>query len=291
MDASLAASKREEDQSAQRERCSGNGCTALPQKSTGPTSTVTECAGWIAAFVISDTEISIRKEKRLQDSPGTTTKAERTARRSNHPMMSQVKALTKKAEDNDIAITLNQKVMPEVTKLIPQVASDFPEKTASEKEIILLQLIEEKAAATCADAGESEVRFVSLAKPADSSMSGGTSSTSSISQQTRQIDKNQVKNTFGEDCRAYAKALYAVAEARDNRDEPPWEKLLERHPILREIEKMDGRGYTYAQLIRFRAINKNISPNSLMRDSYDSCLSSTGMCMLYNRGCGPDDGK
>ena len=43
--------------------------------------------------------------------------------------------------------------------------------------------------------------------------------------------------TFGEDCRAYAKAIYAVAEARDNLDEPSWEKLLELHPILKEIKK------------------------------------------------------
>ncbi len=291
MDASIAASKREKDQSTKTERCSGNGCAALPQKSTGPTSTVTECAGWIAAFVISDSEVSTRNEKGLWNSSGAATKVERTARMSKHPMASQMNALAEKAGANDVAITLNQKVLPEISKLFHQVASDLPGISASERGFIVLQSIEEKAAATCADAGENEVRFVSLAKPADSSMSGGTSSAASISQQTRQIDKNQVKNTFGEDCRAYATALYAVAKARDNRDEPPWEKLLERHPILQEIEKMDGRGYTYAQLIRLRAINKNTSPNSLMKDSYDSCLSSTGMCMLYNRGCGPNDGK
>lgn len=92
--------------------------------------------------------------------------------------------------------------------------------------------------------------------------------------------------SFREDCRAYAKAIYAVAEARDNLDDPSWEKLLELHPILKEIKKNEGRGVTYAQLISFRIINKNASPQALMKDSYDSCLSGTGFCMLYNQGCG-----
>ena len=93
--------------------------------------------------------------------------------------------------------------------------------------------------------------------------------------------------TFGEDCRAYAKAIYAVAEARDNLDDPSWEKLLELHPILKEIQKKEGRGFLYAQLISLRVINKNASPKALMNNSYESCLSSTGLCMLYNQGCGP----
>ncbi len=97
--------------------------------------------------------------------------------------------------------------------------------------------------------------------------------------------------TFGEDCRAYAKAIYAVAEARDNLDEPSWEKLLYIHPILKQIQKNEGRGFTYAQLISLRIINKNASPKALMNNTYESCLSSTGLCMLYNQGCGPKDGK
>ncbi len=291
MDASIAASKREKDQSAQKERCPGTGCAAPSKESTGTTSTVAECAGWLAAFVVADADYSIRNEKGLWDSLDAMTKVESNARANKHPMASQTKELAVKGGGNAFVSARDQKVVPEIKILIPRVASDFPEKSASEKKFIVLQLIEEKAAATCADAGEKEVHFVSLAKSSDSSMSGGTSSTSSISQQTRQKDKNQVKNTFGDDCRAYAKALHAVAEARDNRDEPPWERLLERHPILQEIKKMDGRGYTYAQLINLRVINKTTSPNALMKDSYDSCLDSTGMCMLYNRGCGPNDGK
>ena len=97
--------------------------------------------------------------------------------------------------------------------------------------------------------------------------------------------------TFGEDCRAYAKAIYAVAEARDNLDEPSWEKLLELHPILKEIKKKEGRGFLYAQMISLRVINKNASPRALMTNSYESCQSSTGLCMLYNQGCGPKGGE
>jgi hypothetical protein len=94
--------------------------------------------------------------------------------------------------------------------------------------------------------------------------------------------------TFGEDCRAYAKAIFAVAEARDNLDDPSWKKLLELHPILKEIEKKEGRGFLYAQMINLRMINKNASPRALMTNSYDQCISGTaGFCMLYNQGCGP----
>ncbi len=93
--------------------------------------------------------------------------------------------------------------------------------------------------------------------------------------------------TFGEDCRAYAKAIFAVAEARDNLDDPSWEKLLKLHPILEEIKKKEGRGFLYAQMINLRMINKNASPRALMTNSYDSCISGTGLCMLYNQGCGP----
>ena len=43
-----------------------------------------------------------------------------------------------------------------------------------------------------------------------------------------------VAGTFGEDCRSWAKAIYAIAEARDNLDDPSWEKLLKLHPILED---------------------------------------------------------
>lgn len=93
--------------------------------------------------------------------------------------------------------------------------------------------------------------------------------------------------TLGEDCRAYAKAIFAVAEARDNLDTPSWEKLLDLHPILKEIQKREGRGILYAQMISLRVVNKNASPRALMNNTYESCLSPTGFCMLYNQGCGP----
>ncbi|MBL0422386.1 hypothetical protein JI739_18705 [Ramlibacter sp. AW1] len=93
--------------------------------------------------------------------------------------------------------------------------------------------------------------------------------------------------TFGEDCRAYAKAIYDVAEARDNLDDPSWEKLLELHPILVKTKEREGRGFLYAQMISLRVINKSASPRALMNNSYESCLSSTGLCMLYNQACGP----
>lgn len=265
------------------ELCVGRGCPALP--------TVAECVGWLGAFMLADSEIFNRKDKGIKSSAGTKPQGEATASVSNHPMFGQVKALAEKFGGENLQITINQKIKPEIQKLFPQIAADFPEKSEGEKTFIALQLIEKNAAATCADAGENGIRFISIAKPANSTVSGETNGASSISKQSRQIDKNQVKDTFREDCRAYAKSIYAVAEARDNRSEPSWEKLLELHPILREIEKREGRGYTYVQLIRLGAINKNASPNSLMRASYDSCLNDTGMCMLYNRGCGPDGGK
>jgi hypothetical protein len=186
---------------------------------------------------------------------------------SKHPMASQMNALAEKAGANDVAITLNQKVLPEISKLFHQVASDLPGISASERGFIVLQSIEEKAAATCADAGENEVRFVSLAKPADSSMSGGTSSAASISQQTRQIDKNQVKNTFGEDCRAYATALYAVAKARDNRDEPPWEKL-------RACQKFCVQGITFHQ----RSFHASQFKDSRCERHKRPCRNSASKC-------------
>lgn len=97
--------------------------------------------------------------------------------------------------------------------------------------------------------------------------------------------------TYGDDCRAYARAIYAVAEARDNLDEPSWDELLKLHPILTEIEKNEGSGFGYAQLISLRFINKIATPKTLMTHSYESCLTSTGLCMLYNQGCGPDSEK
>ena len=97
--------------------------------------------------------------------------------------------------------------------------------------------------------------------------------------------------TVREDCRAYAKAIFAVAEARDNLDDPSWEKLLKLHPILEEIKKKEGPGFLYARMINLRLINKNASPRVLMTSTYDICYSSTGLCMLYNLGCGPKGGE
>lgn len=99
---------------------------------------------------------------------------------------------------------------------------------------------------------------------------------------------NAGARTFGEDCRAYAKAIFAVAEARDNLDDPSWEKLLKLHPILEEMDKRKGRGFLYAQLINLRLMEKNVSPRALMTDSYEHCISGGGFCMLYNIGCGPN---
>jgi len=93
--------------------------------------------------------------------------------------------------------------------------------------------------------------------------------------------------TFGEDCRAYARAIQAAAQARDNLDDPSWEKIQKLHPILAEIKKRDGRGYMYAHMINMGVINKNASPQALMKNTYDSCLGEVGLCMLYNQGCGP----
>ena len=104
---------------------------------------------------------------------------------------------------------------------------------------------------------------------------------------TAPVNAEDFGANYREDCRAYAKAIYAVAEARDNLDDPSWEKLLERHTILKEIKKKEGRGILYAQLINLRIINKNASPWALMTDSFDNCISTGGLCTLYNQMCGP----
>ncbi|MEQ1835050.1 MAG: hypothetical protein ABL862_01150 [Candidatus Nitrotoga sp.] len=94
-----------------------------------------------------------------------------------------------------------------------------------------------------------------------------------------------------DDCRSYARAIKAVAEARDNLDQPSWDELLKLHPILKETEKKEGRGYLYASLISLRIINKNAAPTALMKESFESCTSGGFACLLYGQGCGPKDDK
>lgn len=93
---------------------------------------------------------------------------------------------------------------------------------------------------------------------------------------------------LGKDCKAYAKAVFAVAEARDNLDEPPIEKLKKLHPILKELEDTESRAWLYVSLINLRVINKNAAPRALMKDSYENCINGGGFCLLYGKGC-PND--
>ncbi len=96
--------------------------------------------------------------------------------------------------------------------------------------------------------------------------------------------------TLGEGCPLYAKAIYAIAEARDNLDEPSWNQLLELHPILKEIEETKGSGFLYAKMINLKVINKDVSPMQLRNDAYERCKTpkdedNYGPCILWGKFC------
>jgi len=91
--------------------------------------------------------------------------------------------------------------------------------------------------------------------------------------------------TLGSDCKAYAKAVFAVTEARDNLDEPSMEKLKELHPIMKELEDTKSRAWLYLSLINLRIINKNAAPKALMKEAYESCIDGGGFCLMYGKGC------
>ncbi|MHB9102436.1 MAG: hypothetical protein ACYC2E_13075 [Sulfuricella sp.] len=86
-----------------------------------------------------------------------------------------------------------------------------------------------------------------------------------------------------DECRAYARAIEAVAEARDNLDEPSWDKLIELHPIIKKNGKND-RAVLFAQMINLRMINKNATPRALKMNAFESC-PMTYSCMFRNEGC------
>lgn len=91
------------------------------------------------------------------------------------------------------------------------------------------------------------------------------------------------QQTVGEVCRSYALAIEAVAKARDNLDDPSWEKLLEQHPVLQKDGKND-RAVLYAQLINLRVINKNATPQALKTNAYETCPTNY-LCMFRNVDC------
>jgi hypothetical protein len=93
---------------------------------------------------------------------------------------------------------------------------------------------------------------------------------------------------LGKDCKAYAKSVFAVAEARDNLDEPSMEQLKKLHPIIKELEDTKSRAWLYLSLINLRIINKNAAPKALMKDSYENCINGGGFCLMYGKGC-PND--
>lgn len=84
-------------------------------------------------------------------------------------------------------------------------------------------------------------------------------------------------------CRAYARAIEAVAEARDNLDEPSWDNLVKLHPILKENGK-NKRAVLYARLISLRAANKKATPRALKMDAFEGCPSDY-MCLFLNENC------
>lgn len=91
------------------------------------------------------------------------------------------------------------------------------------------------------------------------------------------------QQTVGDVCRNYARAVEAVATARDNLDDPSWDKLVELHPVLKKDGKND-RAVLYAQLINLRIINKTATPQALKVNAYESC-PQTYSCMFLNEGC------
>jgi len=90
---------------------------------------------------------------------------------------------------------------------------------------------------------------------------------------------------LGTDCKSFAKAVSAVADARDNLDEPSMEELKKLHPIIKELEDTKARAWLYIASINLRVINKNISPKALMKSSYEDCIEGNGFCLLYGKNC------
>ncbi len=60
---------------------------------------------------------------------------------------------------------------------------------------------------------------------------------------------------LGKDCKAYARAVFAVAEARDNLDEPSLEELEKLHPIQKELEDTEARAWLYVLPLYMTKIN------------------------------------
>ncbi|TSA38005.1 MAG: hypothetical protein D4R63_11955 [Methylococcaceae bacterium] len=74
-------------------------------------------------------------------------------------------------------------------------------------------------------------------------------------------------------CRAFARAIEAVAEARDNLGDPSWERLVELHPILKG-DPMNEEPARYAFIIYEQVLNINATPHALMLDSFSGCLKN-----------------
>lgn len=91
--------------------------------------------------------------------------------------------------------------------------------------------------------------------------------------------------TLGEDCKSYARAVFAVAEARDNLDEPSMEELKKLHPILKELEDTEARAWLYVRMISMRLVNQRATPKALMTNSYENCIDGGGFCLLYGKNC------
>jgi len=91
--------------------------------------------------------------------------------------------------------------------------------------------------------------------------------------------------TLGKDCRSYAKAIFAIAEARDNLDEPSLEELKKLHPILKELENTKARAWINVRMINLRLMSKRASPKDLMIAYYESCIGGAGFCLLYGKNC------
>lgn len=83
--------------------------------------------------------------------------------------------------------------------------------------------------------------------------------------------------TVGDVCRAYAFAIEAVAEARDNLDQPSWEKLVKLHPVL-EKNGQNERAVLFASSISLRLAATKDSPRALKMWVFEQC-PETYLCM------------
>lgn len=86
-------------------------------------------------------------------------------------------------------------------------------------------------------------------------------------------------------CRAYARAIEAVAEARDNLGQPPWDELVNLHPILQK-NGTNMRAVIWAKLIDLDLAQhpEKDTPHALKMRTFETC-PTTYSCFFLNKSC------